>query len=160
VVLPPGTGPRHLCPDLHQGSYWVHGELRPCLYRIERVADGGYALRSGHDIARLAGIPGLGGGSAIHLHPNGRWLVLAYRDPGVVVVVDRTATPRVVGRLDVTGDQPRDVAISERGGHLLVAAQARHRIRSHRLHDDGALSAVPDSEIAVGSPTCLLRWQR
>ena len=127
IKIPAGYGPRHLCsgPD----GWWLWCELQSRLLQIAGSVEQGFRITADHDLNRLPGAGDLKAGSAIHLHPNGRWLVIATREQAGVMILEPTTSglPRLRGLLTLGQAMPRDVRISRNGQWLLVADQTGHQ---------------------------------
>ena len=150
-VMPPGTGPRHLCFNTQSNRVYVLGELDAFVHVLAFNSHSG-------DLRLLQSLPtlpqGFGGtawGADLQLSLNGRWLYTSERNSHTLAgfAVDASTgllTP--VGQWPIQ-QQPRGFAITADGHHLIAAGQTSHRVGVHAIAaDSGALTLV--SEHAVG----------
>lgn len=150
-VMPPGTGPRHLCFNTRGDRVYVLGELDAVVHVLSFDRDRG-------ELSLLQSLPTMpsdfeGGawGADLHLSPDGRWLYTSERNSHTLAgfavdAYDGLLTP--MGHWP-TQQQPRGFSITDDGRYLVSAGQASHRVGVHAISPaTGALTLV--GECAVG----------
>lgn len=99
--------------------------------------------------------------SAIHIHPNGRFLYAANRSNTVledntisIFILESSGQIKLTDVLSTGGFVPRDFSISPDGRFLLVAHQNSDDIRTFEIGKDGALTSTGFS-LNIPTPVCL-----
>eukprot|EP01037_Dinobryon_pediforme_P006396 gene6396-6462_t len=130
VVLPPGSGPRHLVFSRDGRHAYVTLEMAGAVAVFDH-ADGHLALRQTLGLAP-AGFAGRVGAGALHLSPDGRYLIVADRGTDnslVTFAVDpATGALQPAERRSVEGEQPREFTIDRSGRFVVVANQHSHAV--------------------------------
>lgn len=154
LVLPEGTGPRHLAWHAPSRSVLVSDQNSGA---VTVVAYAGGGLRHVQTLT----LPGLGRRrpipSEIAVHPGGRLAVMASRWDDSLTLIEVSSDGRVRERstVDAGGVNPRHFAFSPDGSRLVVA---------HQESDELALFAVEEHSLvlvgrrAVATPTCVAFW--
>jgi len=143
LVLPAGTGPRHLA--FHPSRPWVYVAVergnRLDTYKLEGDVLSGKPLFSHTSLAEAGrAVPSQRAG-AIHVHPSGRFVYLTNRADGTVseagqavlaggensiavfAVDEATGEPKPIAHVDTGGIEARTFAIDSTGVLLVVANQ-------------------------------------
>ena len=150
VVLPPGTGPRHLVvlPDHLVVACELSGEL----WLGRRDADGGW---SEVDRVPCSTAPSAGPLAPSALRADRDEVLVANRGPGTVAVftVDAAADRLRPGpEFACGGTQPRDLVVD--GGRLWVANQADDVLSV--LDRDAPPPATPPRQVLSPTPSCVV----
>ncbi len=151
LVMPAGSGPRHLVVD---GRYaYVVGELDSTVSVVDLDAERVVETVSTQPTARTAPSHP----SAIRLSPDGRFLYVANRGPDVVAVlaVERTAI-ELIGTVPSGGTHPRDLALHPMGTCLYVANQHSDTISAFRIDPASGLPEPQGQAFSTPSPTCIV----
>lgn len=154
LLLPEGTGPRHLARHAASGAVLVSAQNSGSV-AVVGVVGGRLELR------QLVEIPGLGRRrvvpSEIAVHPSGSSAVVANRwdDSLTVMAIAESGELSVSTSVDAGGVNPRHFAISPDGGRLLVALQESDGVAVFDVAGDELrlLSVEPAS-----TPTCIAYW--
>lgn len=130
VVLPPGSGPRHLVFSADGRHAWLTLEMPGQVAAFE-VRDGQLIETQRLDLAPK-GFSGDNAAAALHLSSDGRFLYVSNRGTDnhlVVFAVDaKTGQLTQVQRRSVEGNHPREFTLSPDGRYLLVANQLSNAI--------------------------------
>lgn len=158
LVLPPGTGPRHLVFHPEWPVAWLVGELDAGVTVLYVEPETGI-LQAGEMIrfSELPELSGAGATAAVHLHPSGRLLGVSERESHGVLLFDLDAEGKPTFRQKVAeaGRVPRDFLFSPDGRWLLIAYQGTHQLASFALSEEGTAENDPTDLLSVGSPVCL-----
>ena len=156
IVLPDGSGPRHMC--FHSGGKYAYviTELSGDVVVLD-TEDGGTA-----EIIQTAKADTAGGeGSAdIHLSPDGRFLYASCRLKGDGLAVFRVSAE--TGKIErtgycLTGKHPRNFAITPNGRYILVACRDEDAIEIYEVDKDTGMPVDTGKRIPVKAPVCV-RW--
>jgi 6-phosphogluconolactonase len=152
VVLPPGTGPRHLAL-LDSGRVLVVGELDGTLHALEGA---GASWRIAASTSGAAEPDARDSAAEVQVSADGRRAYVGLRGSDRIAVVgiaeDGALTP--LAAFDCGGAVPRHhVLVDDR---LHVANQASGTVTSFRLDAETGLPTGAPAVIAVPSPTYLL----
>ncbi len=163
LVLPPGSGPRHLA--FHHSGQWVFvlNELS------SQLAVAGYDARSGRlDLRQLVstlptGFHGENTTAEVGVHPNGRWVYASNRGHDSVAVFAFTAVPgprlEPVQHQPTGGRTPRHFALDPAGRWLWAANQASDSVVIFRLDSDTGRLTSRGEVLQVPSPVCVRFWE-
>jgi 6-phosphogluconolactonase (cycloisomerase 2 family) len=157
VVLPPGSGPRHLLFSADGRHAWLTLEMPGQVVSFD-VRDGQLAETQRVDLAPK-GFTGDNAAAALHLSNDGRFLYVSNRGTDnqlVVFAVDaKTGQLTQVQRRSVEGNHPREFALSPDGRYLLVANQLSNAVLVMRRDaKTGKLGEVVET-VQVKSPSDL-----
>jgi 6-phosphogluconolactonase len=153
IILPPGTGPRHLVAHPDLPLIYVLGELDGRIHVLRRTPT---AIKASGSLSFAPiGWKGTHGGSAVRLHPRLPLLYAAHRGSNhiAMIAIQTDGGLRANGHFSAGGDEPRDFVLSPEADWLLVACQNSNRITAHRLGDDG--HPEDRTATAFGTPACL-----
>ncbi|MEM9141666.1 MAG: lactonase family protein [Bacteroidota bacterium] len=150
----PGGGPRHMVFSADASLAYVINELTSVVSVLEN-ADGKY--REAHTYASLPGeYQGMPSGSAIRIHPNGKFLYVANR------IVDALTLFGIHGnQLELLahqytgGKEIREFNISPDGQWLLACHQNSHDIVVYGIQGDGTLVESYRTKDIL-SPVCVV----
>lgn len=157
VVLPPGSGPRHVAFHPSLPFAYLANELASTVATLAWDASAG-ALSVVAVNSSLDGVSGTYYASGVIVAPDGRHLLSGNR--GARSSVARFAINQSTGIATLVGASPldgwpRDLTFSPTGTLVAVANQDRERVELFRHGaGDGSLTALPP--IAVGTPTAVV----
>ncbi|PZQ90543.1 MAG: hypothetical protein DI534_04885 [Leifsonia xyli] len=154
LVLPAGTGPRHLAWHAATSQVLVSAQNTGAVAAVALDADR-LSLRqllttSGSGRARV--VP-----SEIAVHPAGRLAIMANRwdDSLTVFAIDARGTLAELASIDAGGVNPRHFAITPDGARVLVAHQESDEIAVFEFVGDALRLR---SRTAVATPSCIAFW--
>ncbi|PVZ13835.1 6-phosphogluconolactonase, cycloisomerase 2 family [Pseudomonas sp. URIL14HWK12:I9] len=130
VILPPGSGPRHLLFNKSGKQAYLVLEMSAQVAVLDYRA--GNLIRK--QLLNLSDNPGptQGAGGGLHLSPDGRFLYVSNRGKVNQIVVyavnPEDGTLKAIQHRGVDGDHPREFALDPTGGYLLVANQKSNAI--------------------------------
>lgn len=156
IVLPGGSGPRHMCFHPDGKRAYVITELSGDVVVLD-TEDGGMAEIIQTVKADTAG----GEGSAdIHLSPDGRFLYASCRIKGDGLAVFRVSAE--TGKIErtgycPTGKHPRNFAITPNGRYILVACRDENAIEIYEVNKDTGMPVDTGKRIPAKAPVCV-RW--
>ena len=156
LVLPGGTGPRHLVSDRRENYLYLLSELSGEVV-VFRKSKNCFDLVQQVSIVP-ADYSGEFGGAAIRIHPNGQFLYASNRGADVIAVFEIIEGNK--NRLSLVafqacgGQTPRDFNIDPSGNWLLVANQDSNKLVVFKIDlKKGGLTKT--SEIECGTPTAI-----
>ena len=156
IVLPDGSGPRHICFHSSGKYAYVITELSGDVVVLD-IKDGGMA-----EIIQTVKADTVGGeGSAdIHLSPDGRFLYASCRIKSDGLAVFRVSAD--TGKIErtgycLTGKHPRNFAITPNGRYILVACRDENAIEIYEVDKDTGMPVDTGKRIPVKAPVCV-RW--
>lgn len=155
VVLPKGSGPRHMAR--HQsGTVFVNTEYSVDVAAVRMQPDGTYELTAVVP-ASLSPVSEGDSGAEIALSPDGRFAYVGVRGTNRICVLkvspDGTeAEP--IGDVPCGGDWPRHHLVRE--GWLYVANERSDDVVSFTLDQETGLPVGPVSRVETGSPSALV----
>lgn len=158
ILLPAGSGPRHMCFHSSGKYAYVITELSGDVV-VLNVEDGKKA-----ELIQTVKADTVGGeGSAdIHLSPDERFLYASCRikSDGVAVfkVLPETGKLERVGYC-LTGKHPRNFAITPNGKYMLVACRDENAIEIYELNKETGMPVFTGKRILTKAPVCV-RWIR
>lgn len=166
LLIPSGTGPRHLIFDTRGAHAYVIGEQNDTVTVLNNGL--GYAEwkdspLSPAQIVHLGAPvePGKGTAAAIHLSDDGRFLYASTRNPKNILVVfavnPADGTLREIQTVSSGGLAPREFTIAPGGKFLLVANQQSDAIAVFSRDPETGKITDTGRRIPVGSPTDL-KW--
>jgi len=130
VVLPPGSGPRHLLFSADGRRAWLTLEMPGQVVGFD-VREGKLVQTQQVDLAPQ-GFAGKNSAAALHLSADGRFLYVSNRGTDnqlVVFAVDaKSGQLTQVQRRSVEGDHPREFTLSPDGRYVLVANQLSNAV--------------------------------
>jgi 6-phosphogluconolactonase len=157
VVLPEGSGPRHLA--LHpNGRVYVDTEYSIEVVTVESVA-GTYQATGRVPATHAPALPG-DAASEIGLSADGRFAYVGVRGSnriGTLSIEDDGAVAAVADT-DCGGDWPRHLTV--RKDTLLVANEHSGNVAVFRLDEETGIPADLLQDIEIGAPTALIAAQR
>ncbi|HEV2371195.1 MAG TPA: lactonase family protein [Streptosporangiaceae bacterium] len=155
-VTAPGAGPRHVAfhPDAHH--LFVVNELGNTVATLRRQAG---RFEQVHCVSTLPpGVGSHGTAGAIRMSRSGRHVLVSNRGHDSVSVLrfsSATSSLSLTGTTASGGEQPRDLAVSPDGRHVVIANTCSGLVVSCGFDDrTGALR--PLHSTAVPSPACLV----
>ena len=159
VLVPPGSGPRHMAWSPDGRFAYVNGEMGLNVTVFSRDPGTG-ALTAIQTLPTLpAGVETNGVTTAeIFFHPSGRWLYVSNRGCGTIAVYGRGADGKLtwVQNAPAQVKVPRGFALDPSGQWLLVGGQSDNKIAVLRIDGaTGKLSAT-DQTATVGAPVCVV----
>ena len=156
IVLPDGSGPRHICFHSSGKYAYVITELSGDVVVLD-IKDGGMA-----EIIQTVKADTVGGeGSAdIHLSPDGRFLYASCRIKSDGLAVFRVSAD--TGKIErtgycLTGKHPRNFAITPNGKYILVACRDENAIEIYEVNKDTGMPVDTGKRILTKAPVCV-RW--
>ena len=130
IALPAGSGPRHLVFSQNGKQAYLTLEMAGQVAMFD-YADGHLALRQILPLA-AAGFQGKVGAGALHLSPDGRFLVVTDRgeDNQLVTfaIAPETGALRFVSRRAAEGAEPREFTFDRTGRFVIAANQHGHAV--------------------------------
>ena len=156
IVLPDGSGPRHICFHSSGKYAYVITELSGDVVVLD-IKDGSMA-----EIIQTVKADTVGGeGSAdIHLSPDGRFLYASCRIKSDGLAVFRVSAD--TGKIErtgycLTGKHPRNFAITPNGRYILVACRDENAIEIYEVDKDTGMPVDTGKRIPAKAPVCV-RW--
>lgn len=156
IVLPDGSGPRHICFHSSGKYAYVITELSGDVVVLD-IKDGSMA-----EIIQTVKADTVGGeGSAdIHLSPDGRFLYASCRIKSDGLAVFRVSAD--TGKIErtgycLTGKHPRNFAITPNGKYILVACRDENAIEIYEVNKDTGMPVDTGKRILTKAPVCV-RW--
>lgn len=151
-----GAGPRHLVAHPSAHYLFVFGELDSNIYVFKKGK--GYKL-----VQTISSLPssykGIPSGSAIKMHPNGKFLYVANRGFDHLTIYqfdEKTGKLTLLEYVSTHGKTPRSFNIHPSGKWLLVGNQDSHTITVYDVDDEhGSLSFKYQNSL-IDSPSCIL----
>ena len=158
MVLPPGTGPRHIAFHPHAPVAYIISELQSTITVCRHDPASG-ALAALQTLSTLPpGFVGQNLGAEIQVAPSGRFVYASNRGHNSLAtfaVDPATDELTLLGHVPTQGSGPRAFIILPAGDMLLVANQETDTVVAMRIDPKtGALSAT-GQVAAVPSPVCL-----
>lgn len=156
LVLPGGTGPRHLCFSADGSRAYIISEISGEVFTLAYTPGKKVPFKV---IQTLKADPNDAEGSAdIHLSPDGRFLYASHRLKGdgvSIFSVGKDGKLSPVG-YQPTGIHPRNFAITPNGRYLLVACRDTNAVEIYER--DAATGLLTDTHrrIYTQRPVCLL----
>ena len=156
IVLPDGSGPRHICFHSSGKYAYVITELSGDVVVLD-IKDGSMA-----EIIQTVKADTVGGeGSAdIHLSPDGRFLYASCRIKSDGLAVFRVSAD--TGKIErtgycLTGKHPRNFAITPNGRYILVACRDENAIEIYEVDKATGMPVDTGKRIPAKAPVCV-RW--
>lgn len=156
VVLPPGSGPRHLVFSADGRHAYLTTEMSEQVVAFD-YRDGQLQQQQMLSLKAANGL--VGGGGGLHLSPDGRFLYVANRgsvNELVVFAVDaNTGALHEIQRRSVEGREPREFSLDPSGNFMLIANQKSSEIVIvHRDAHSGLLGTTVQ-KLATDTPSDL-----
>jgi 6-phosphogluconolactonase len=155
IMAKPGAGPRHIAFSPSGNSLLAIHELSSTmtLHGTEKPEE---------TLAEVSTLPqdwtGEKSGSAIRIHPNGRFVYASNRGHDSIYAAlldEERGQLQPLGIWPVGGRTPRDIALTPDGAFLLAASQDDHTIAVFAVDAaSGALTAT-EHRLSLKSPVCL-----
>lgn len=154
IVMPAGSGPRHLVFNSTETHAYVVCELSETLVTLQRQEQ---KWVSAHEMPLLPNTESGEAASAIKMSRDERFLYVSCRAQNKVVCFElQQHLPVLVDDVDCGGQFPRDFALSHDEQWLVVANQRSNNLTSyHRNSNTGQLEAT-GYHCEVGSPVCVM----
>ena len=158
ILLPAGSGPRHLDFDPGRGMMYCLSELSGELFVFKVSADAGGEPVFEQVQTVLADECRSGGSGDIHIHPSGKYLYTSHRlqnDGLAVFEIDRDGLVKKTGYVR-TLEHPRNFLITPDGRYILVASKNEFSVQVFIIDGEGV--PVPTDHIlnlATDAPTCI-----
>ncbi len=157
--LAPGSGPRHLAFHPKGRFAYVINELLSTVTAFAHNADTG-ALTEIQTIGTLPdGFEGKNTTAEIRVHPSGKFLYGSNRGHDSIAAfrIDRdTGKLTPLGQTSSGGSSPRNFTIDPSGRYLLAAHQNSDNVVAFQIDQETGLPKPTGSELAVGSPVCVV----
>ena len=153
IMLPAGTGPRHLCFDHAEKFLYVVNELSSEVTVIKRHTNGNYS-----HINSVSTLPddftGENYCSGIVLSPDGKYLYVGNRGHNSIAVfsVESSGIAYFRGTVDCEGDWPRTLDISANGKMLVVANQRSDNIALFNISSEDGMPSYTGAGYSMKSP--------
>lgn len=153
ILLPAGSGPRHLAFHPTDSFVYVINELSGNVTLL-KPENGKMVIRQ----QILADTLNAAGSADIHISPDGRFLYASNRlkGDGIAIFAIRPDGQLVKAGYQPTGRHPRNFIISPDGKYLLAACRDDNTVQLFAIDPKtGLLSLLPQS-IRIPAPVCLL----
>ncbi len=158
VVLPAGTGPRHLAFSPDGRTLYVTGELSSTLTALDYDASTGI-LRPRQELSmRPSGATGANVPADVHVHPTGRYVYASNRGDNTIAVfhVERgSGRLSLIQSVPTEGDWPRNFAVDPAGRLLLVAHQRSNSIVAFSVDPQTGQLTPTGARLELPAPVCL-----
>ncbi|HEY2785433.1 MAG TPA: lactonase family protein [Fimbriiglobus sp.] len=157
IVMPPGTGPRHLAMTPKADFLFVCGELNSSV-NVVKMEPGG---ATGTVIETLSTLPGgkpvKGNSTAeIALHPNGKFLYVSNRGHNTIATfLWKDGFLSAVGEAGDAIKTPRCFAVTPNGKWMLVASQDGDNVRVFEIDETTGVPKSTNTVVEVGKPVCV-----
>lgn len=156
LVLPGGTGPRHLCFSADGTRAYLISEISGEVFTLAYTPDEKVPFKI---IQTLKADPNDAEGSAdIHLSPDGRFLYASHRLKGDGVSIFSVGKDGKLSPIgyQATGAHPRNFAITPNGRYLLVACRDTNAVEIYERDSVTGLLTDTQRRIYTQRPVCLL----
>lgn len=157
VVLPPGSGPRHVVASASGHRLYVVQEMACSVAVLDAIGDS-FAISQILPILPDGAQTADSAAAAIQLSPCGRFVFASNRWPDRVSLLrqdDSTGELRLAGIWPTGGRTPRSMALSPNGRFLIIGNQDSGTVNVFAVDpDSGELS--PTSHIALSAPMCVV----
>ncbi len=153
----PGAGPRHFTFSPDGKLAFVINELNSTLVSFS-VNDSG-AL---HEVQVISTLPdGYTGESYcadVHVHPNGKYVYGSNRGHNSIAVFALESSGRLelIQHQNVSGDWPRNFAITPSGDFLLVANRRSDNIVVFRIDETSGMLSETGQQLSMSEPVCIV----
>lgn len=140
LLLPPGSGPRHMVFHGKQPLAYVFSELSSMVFTLDADAPG-YRVR-GAEPTLPEDFQRENTGAAIRISPDNRFLYVSNRghDSIGILKVQENGLPKLMGHVPSEGIHPRDFNLTPDGCFLLAANMETDNLALFRVDKDtGAL---------------------
>jgi 6-phosphogluconolactonase len=158
LLLPPGSGPRHLDFSPDGRFVYVVNELTSTVSVFARTRED---FRT--PVRTVSTLPA---GTAIQNHtaeiqasPDGRTVYVSNRGHDTIAVLrasDSTGTLELIQNQPVGGSTPRSFALAPDGHWLVAAAQRSDLLTLHRIDPQTGRLAATGASLSVPRPVCVL----
>ncbi|MGF1683252.1 lactonase family protein [Photobacterium minamisatsumaniensis] len=154
IVIPAGSGPRHLVFNQSETLAYVVCELSETLIVLSKCEDKWHVT---HQCDLLSDSEKGEAASAIHLCPDETFLYVSCRAQNKISLFDVSgAQPVRLAAYDCGGAFPRDFTLSADGQWLLVANQHSDNITSFRRNKETGEITPTEHQCNIGAPVCLV----
>ncbi len=157
VVLPPGTGPRHLTVTPDEKKIYVLCELSEQIILFERSPEGWTQVQQIQAFGDSAAANGAA--AAIRLSPDHRFLYASGRTQSEIAVFSidaATGQLSPVQHIASGGKWPRDFALSPDGRFAVVANQHSANLASFRRDEQTGRLSETGHTAAINDAVCVL----
>ena len=162
ILLPAGSGPRHICFDENYAYSFIINELTGSIIIIKHSAEKKeYEIKGNFDLSGQLSEPSINtdlGGAAIRVSADGRFVYTSMRSDNTIRLFefDRISESlNYIASYPTGGRTPRDFSIDPTGKWLLVAHQDSDTIAIFNVNSyNGTLSLFNTFE-NIKSPVCL-----
>jgi 6-phosphogluconolactonase len=159
VVLPAGSGPRHLVFSKDARTIYVLTELTPAVVTLRWNAQRGSMTQLGVTSILSAADPAEPGAAEIVLHPNGKFLYTSNRSHSNTIAIFHIGDdglPAPAGHVSSNGKVPRFFNIDPSGKFLIAANQGSGDLVTFRIDpSSGALTRVGPG-VSVPAPVSFI----
>ncbi|NLS95000.1 MAG: lactonase family protein [Planctomycetaceae bacterium] len=159
AALAPGSGPRHFTFHPNQRFAYVINELASTITAFDYDAETG-ALAEIQTVGTLpAGFDGQNTTAEVRVHPSGKFLYGSNRGHDSIAAfrIDaETGKLTPVGHTPSGGKSPRNFTPDPSGRFVLAAHQNSDNVVAFRVDQETGLLQPTGSELAVGSPVCVV----
>lgn len=159
-LVPPGSGPRHLCFHPHLPRMYVINELANTISVFKWSGDQGLELLQ--TVGTLpADFMGTSYTAEVVIHPSGAWLYGSNRGHDSIAtfrVHPAHGTLEFVGVTSTQGKTPRNFNLDPSGRWLLVANQQSDQLVVFAVDKETGLPRSYGSPVPVPRPVCVTFW--
>ena len=159
VSLAPGSGPRHFTFHPNGRFAYVINELLSTVTAFRHNAETG-ALAEIQTISTLPeGFDGANTTAEVRVHPSGKYLYGSNRGYDSIAcfrIDQETGNLTALGHTPSGGESPRNFAPDPSGRFLLAAHQKTDNVIAFRIDQESGLLEATGSELAVGTPVCVV----
>jgi 6-phosphogluconolactonase len=159
VVLPAGSGPRHLTFHPNGKIAYLVEEMGGCVDVYRYHPESGQLDFLQRIASHAAEAKGPFAGADLHVSPDGRFLYVSNRASENTITIfsidPATGKLHTVGYQPVFGKEPRNFTIDPSGRFLLVANQNSNNIVIFRVDRHTGLLQATGDELVIPSPSCL-----
>jgi 6-phosphogluconolactonase len=170
LVIPPGTGPRHIAlaptpgrTDTYGELAFVCGELDSTVHVLRLTLDDLHktkveSYKVEQTISTLPGGKSVPGNSTaeVLLHPSGKFLYVSNRGHNSIATFAWDGKElRVVGHTTDGIKTPRNFNVTPDGKWMLVASQDGDTVRVFAIDPNSGLPKPTEAVVEVGKPVCV-----
>ncbi len=158
LVLPPGTGPRHMDFHPNQRYLYVLGELASTVTAYQYDANGG-TFQEVQSVSLLpADFREANTSADIHVAPSGKFLYASNRGNDSIAIFSINPSSgklALVDHISTQGKTPRNFAIDPSGSFLLAANQDSGTIVSFRIDPETGKLTTTGQVTRLQMPVCI-----
>jgi 6-phosphogluconolactonase len=156
IVVPPGSGPRHIAVAPDGKIAYVCGELNSTVNVVELGGLGGESKV----VQTLSTLPApVKGNSTAEciLSPNGKFVYVSNRGHDSIAVFKVSADRKLTPAGHITGDikEPRNFNIDPSGKWMLIASQNGGKVGVWELNEATGLAKETGETVKISRPVCV-----